>query len=214
MIRLLVPALLLLSACSTLQHPDQWRYDAAAATRAYGNAFLKGDDLMAEADYQAALRAAQQSADLLPLARLQLSRCALNRAVLIEDPCHAYRELSDLVDAPELVAYDAMLAGTLRRGQLESLPEQYRLFARARLNGDASAALSALQSISPLSSKMVAASTATELVDEATVTSIIDEASYRGYRRAVIAWMRHLAETTRDPRQKASLEKKLEVLGK
>lgn len=210
--RTLLPFLVLLGACSTPRHSDQWRYDAAAATQAYGEYFLMDNDVMTASERQQALVASRQSADLLPFARFQLSRCALNRAVLIEDSCEAFREAAPTVHAPDLEAYYAMLTGTLDDAQTALLPVQYRAFARARLATDNAEAQAALRTMTPLRSKMIAASTAPELLDDALVESIIDEASYLGYRRAVLAWMRYQIRTTSNADKKALLQRKLELL--
>jgi len=204
--------LFVLVGCSVPHHEDQWRYDAAAATRSYGDAFLKGDDIMAASAYEQALVASKQSGDLLPLARFRLTRCALNHAVLIDDDCSAYLEVAPVAPSPELEAYFAMLNGTLRHEQLLLLPPQYRSFFEARLANNPMAASKLLQAVTPLRSKMIAASSAPELLNDATIESIIDDASHFGYRRAVIAWTRYLIRTTSDAGKRTLLQRKLELL--
>lgn len=212
MIRWLLPPLVLLSACSAPRHQDQWRYDAADATLAYREHFLHDNALMRADAYRRALRASQQSADLLPMARLYLTRCALNKAVLIDDPCDAYADVSPLIDSAELDAYYAMLTGTLDTDRIEQLPEQYRPFARAVAAQDAAAVRTALRTLAPPTSRMIAASTVLDTLDEALVETIVHDASEHGYRRAVIAWMHHLLLITNDPKKKKRLEKKLELI--
>lgn len=212
---LLVPLILLaFTGCTTPQHEDSWRYDAAAATAAYGEGFLKEDWVMVESEAIDAKRSARLSGDLLPLARFYLSRCALNHAVLLDDDCAEYLEVADAAPSEEHDAYYAMLTKQLKKSQVSDLPYRYREFARAWLVQDTQWIRRAIALLEPLQSKMVAASIALEQLDEATVESIIDGASHLGYRRAVIAWMRHLQKMTADASKRERLQKKLELLEK
>ena len=204
--------LLLLAGCSTPQHEDAWRYQAAAATKAYGEHFLKDETVLIKSNYSHAERSAKQSSDLLPLARLYLSRCALNRAVLVDDPCNEFAQTLAVYDDPELGAYYAMLTNTLTPDAVDDLPYRYRRFAKAYLTDDVPAIHNALEGITPLRSRMVAASLVRDRLSEKEIEAIIDDASHLGYRRAVIAWMEYLRDVTADPHKRAQLQRKLELL--
>jgi hypothetical protein len=210
---LLIPALLLtFTGCTTPQHEDSWRYDAAAATAAYGEGFLKGDWVMVESEAIDAKRSATQSGDLIPLARFHLSRCALHHAILTDANCTDYLEIAAVEPTDEHDAYYAMLNNSLKKSQVSDLPYRYREFGRAWLAQDPQWIRSAIAALEPLRSKMVAASVALEYLDAPLIRSIIDGASHLGYRRAVIAWMRYLQEVTADASEKEQLQKKLELL--
>jgi hypothetical protein len=212
---LLVPALLLtFSGCTTPQHEDSWRYDAAAATAAYGEGYLKEDPVMVQSEAIDAKRSARQSGDLVPLARFYLSQCALHHAVLIGDDCTDYLEVAAAAPSEEHDAYYAMLTKSLKKSQVSDLPYRYREFARAWLAQDVRWIRGAITTLEPLQSKMVAASVAREQIDETVIEAIIDGASHLGYRRAVIAWMRYLQEVTANPAKKERLQKKLDLLEK
>lgn len=211
---LLLTIVLLIAGCSTPQHEDAWRYQAATSTKAYAEHFLKDETILIKSNYSHAERSAKQSSDLLPLARLYLSSCALNRAVLVDDPCGDFATTQNLYDDAELDAYYAMLTQKLTPEAVGDLPYRYRSFARAYLKNDAKAIRSAIDTLSPLLSKMVAASLARDYLSEGQITSIIDDASKLGYRRAVIAWMKHLQSVTTDPQQRELLQKKLELLNR
>lgn len=206
--------LLLLAACTTPQHEDSWRYEAAAATKAYGEYFLKEEWAMIESEAITAERHAKQSGDLMPLARFHLSRCALHHAVLMEDACSDYRETAEAERFPELDAYYAMLQKQLKTSQISDLPYRYRRFARTWMKRDSAGVSDAIRTMTPLQSKMVAASLAPEALDEPLIESIIDEASHLGYRRAVIAWMTYLKGVTSDGAKREQLQKKLDLLAK
>ena len=210
---LLLPLLLLVIAgCTTPQHEDSWRYEAAAATKAYGEYYLKEDWVLIESESIQAVRSAKQSADLMPLARFYLSRCALHRAVLLEDDCRDYLETAAVERYDELDAYYAMLEGNLTERRVWDLPYQYRDFARAVLKGDGARIRTAVAAVTPLQSQMVAASLGLEHLDEPLIEAIIDEASRLGYRRAVIAWMRYLEGVSADAAKREKLRNTLKLL--
>ncbi len=206
--------LIFFAGCATPQHEDAWRYKAAASTKAYGEYFLKDERVMIESNFSHAERAAKQSADLRPLARLYLSRCALNRAVLVDDACEAFTATMPVHDDAELSAYYDMLQSRLSPSQIDDLPPQYRRYAKALLSKDAAQIRKLLGSVTPLRSRLVAASVARSYLDDATIEAMIEEASYLGYRRAVTAWMQELHRVTSDAQKKALLERKLELLKK
>jgi hypothetical protein len=212
---LFITALLLtFTGCTTPQHEDSWRYDAAAATAAYGEGFLKEDWVMAQSEAIDAKRSARQSGDLLPLARFHLSQCALHHAIMADADCTEYLEIAAVEPSAEHDAYYAMLTKSLKKSQVSDLPYRYREFARAWLAQDQRWIRSAITALEPLQSKMVAASIALDYLDEPLIQSIIDGASHLGYRRAVIAWMRYLQEVTTDTSRKEHLQKKLDLLAK
>ncbi|MDX1295092.1 MAG: hypothetical protein R3302_02425 [Sulfurimonadaceae bacterium] len=206
--------MILLAGCAAPQHEDAWRYQSAAATKAYGEHFLKDERVQIESNYSQAERTAKQSADLIPLARLYLSQCALNTAVLVDDPCSEFDRISDLHDDSEMKAYYAMLRGTLSSEQVRDLPSRYRSFARAYIEKEAEKIRRAVDGITPLRSRLVAASLVRHYLTDAQLDALISEASHVGYRRAVIAWMRFQMETTTDSDKKLLLERKLELLTK
>ena len=212
--RMIVPLLIILffAGCSTPQHEDAWRYQAASATEAYGEHFLKDERVQIQSNYSHAERSAKQSADLVPLARLYLSECALNRAVLVDDDCEKFAKTIPMQYDPELTAYYAMLKGTLTQKQVGNLPWRYRSFARAYLAKDAKEIRSTVAAMEPLRSRLVAASLVRDTLQEADIDSLIDAMSYLGYRRALLAWMAYLGDITPDMQKRRRLQQKQELL--
>jgi hypothetical protein len=203
-----------LAGCSAPKHEDAWRYQSAAATKAYGEHFLKDERVQVESNYSQAERTAKQSGDLVPLARLYLSECALNIAVLVEERCEAFAQTRDVHDDAQLNAYYAMLTGSMTKSQVGELPQQYRSFARAYLSKELKKIRREVDGITPLRSRLVAASIARHYLTDKELDKLIGEASHLGYRRAVIAWMQYQKETTADAEKKLLLERKLELLTK
>lgn len=207
---MLVP--LLFAACSTPQHEDSWRYQAATATEAYAEHFLKDERLLVQSNYSHAERSARQSADLESLARLYLTRCALKRAVFEADGCEEAAELTLLLGDAGLSAYYAMLTASLPPEQISDLPPQYRRFGYALLSGDGDRICRTAMAVTPLRSRLVAAALVRDRLDPSDIETLIEDASHPGYRRAVLAWMRYLSDITTDPEQRSLLLKKLEYL--
>jgi hypothetical protein len=204
--------ILLLAGCSTPQHEDAWRYQAAASTEAYGEHFLKDEKVQIQSNYSHAERSAKQSADLVPLARLYLSECALNRAVLVDDDCEKFVQTLPMQHDKELAAYYAMLNHTLTKKQVSDLPWRYRDFARAYLSKDANAIRRTVAATEPLRSRIVAASLVRDTLNESDIEALIDAISYLGYRRALLSWMAYLADITSDEQKRRLLLQKQELL--
>jgi len=196
---LALSGLLFFAACSTPQHEDDWRYQAAGSTQAYAEYFLKEERAMTQSRFSHAERSARRSADLEPLGRLYLTRCALEHAVLQPLHCDLLDDHPLLLEAPGLGAYRALLNGSLKAERIPDLPPQYRDFAAALLRGASGRAEALLPRIEPLSSRLVAASLVRERLDDAAIQALIAEASRLGYRRAVNAWLQQLCRVTGDP---------------
>jgi len=211
---LLLSLIFFITGCSTKRPDNAWQYDAAASAKYAERYFLEGRYLLSQGEFRRAEKNAKQSGNMTPLARLYLGKCALNRSVLLEDDCREYTDIAALSDENELKSYYALLSGTLSAGEINDVPDQYRIFAAAYLKGDKKSIRKALENITPLTSKMVAASLSQEYLDEQIIESIIAEASHLGYRRAVIAWMRHLLSITKDEKKRNILKHKIGILTK
>ena len=207
-------ALILLGGCTVKSPDNAWRHYAAASAEQAERYFLEGKPLLAKSAFRRAETHASQSADLGALARIQLQQCALNRAVLLGDDCEEYAKLAPLMHDDTLSSYHALLNGSLKEENIADLPRRYRDFARALAGRNSEKIRKAVTETKPATSMMVAASLAQEHLDDATVESVIDRASYFGYKRAVIAWMEYLAQTTADARKRDLLRQKIEVLTK
>lgn len=209
---LLILPLLLMLGCTAKRPDDAWRYNTATAYKYAEQYFLEGKDSLAVSEFREAEKHAKQSADVIPLARLYLSICALNKAVLLDNGCASYLEVAPYADEPELYSYHALLTGTLENDQLRYLPERYRAFAGALLKQESASIRRLIGQMQPLSSKMIAASLAREHIDDAIMESIIQEASHFGYKRALIAWMTLLASTTADRERAEQLLNRLQIM--
>ncbi len=204
--------LIMISGCSTKRPDDAWRYNTATAYKYAEQYFLEGKNALAQSEYRRSESYAKQSADLTPLARLYLSKCALNRSVLLEDACDEYRSISEHSDDPSLPGYFALLSQDFRQKDISSFPPQYQPFAKAYLSKERHAIQKSIANIELLTSQMIAAAIAREYLDDATMETIIERASYFGYKRAVIAWMQQLIDTTDDAEKAARLKQKLSIL--
>ncbi|MEA3372607.1 MAG: hypothetical protein U9Q62_02835 [Campylobacterota bacterium] len=209
---LTVVLLIMTAGCSTKRPDDAWRYNTATAYKYAEQYFLEDKTALAKSEYNQAESYAKQSADLTPLTRLYLSKCALNRSVLLEDACDEYQSIAHHSDDPSLSSYFALLNQNVRQEEISALPSQYRSFAKAYLAKNRHAIQKSIADIEPLTSQMIAASTARSYLDDMTIEMIIERASYFGYKRAVIAWMQQLIDTTDDDKKAALLKQKLSVL--
>ena len=205
-------ALILLGGCSVKSPDNAWQHYAAASAEQAERYFLEGKPLLAKSAFRRAETHASQSADLSALARIRLQQCALNHAVLLGDDCEEYAKLSPLVHDETLSSYHALLNGSLKEENIADLPPRYRDFARALAGQNSKKIRRAVAETKPATSMMVAASLAREHLDETTMERVIEKASYFGYKRAVIAWMEHLAQTTKNDDKRELLKQKISVL--
>ncbi len=212
-ILLLIP-LILLSACSTKTPPNRWQYQSNNAYKNFERYYLENNPDMAALEFDRARSYASQSGDLTTLARIELSKCALKRALLEPFSCQEYEQLTAVIDDSQLHAYYALLAGTLSKEDIVSLPKQYQQLAALLSQNDSVAINQAIRKMEPLTSRMIGAAVAEKYLDEATIDTIIAEASYYGYKHALLVWMHLLAGRTKEDQKRIILQQKLKILTK
>lgn len=173
----------LLAACGSKPQAPEWRMNAHGALERYEASFLAGEQRAAEADFLRARRELAATGQASLVARAELTRCALQVASLVFEPCGAFEPLRpDAGDAER--AYAAYLAGD-RVASPDLLPPQHRAVAAGTGTGDALAGIK-----DPLA-RLVAAGVlvrsgrgAPQVLQQAA-----DTASAQGWRRPLLAWL-------------------------
>jgi len=171
-----------LAACGSKPQAPEWQMNAHGALERFEQAWLVGQTRAADAEFARARRELAATADATLVARAELTRCAVQVASLVFEPCAGFEALRADA-APAERAYADYLQGT--RVSPERLPAQHRAVA----GGTADA--KAVQAIDDPLSRLVAAGVllrsgrgSPELMQLAS-----DTASRQGWRRPLLAWL-------------------------
>ncbi len=208
----LISVIFIFFGCSTKTPVNNWQYQSVNTYKSFEKYYLQNHLNLASVELQNARTYASQSSDLNTLARIELSYCALRVAMLENFSCPRYEKLKALINSNELEAYEAFLSKTITKKQISSLPQKYKNIALAQLKDDKSDINEQIKNISPITSKMIAASLNLKYIDINIIDSIIDESSYNGYKNAVIAWLNLKLQHTTDKKKRDIIIRKLKIL--
>jgi hypothetical protein len=184
-LRMFVPALaVLLAGCGTQAPAPSWRAGAADSLQRYSIAYLKGDARTEGVEFDRARSELASTGQPGMVARAELTRCAMQVASLVFEPCQGFERLRR--DAPPAErAYADYIAGRATPADVPLVPEQHRAIAGGRED------TATLQAIGDPVSRLVAAGVllrsgrATPQV----VQVAVDTASQQGWRRPLLAWL-------------------------
>ena len=186
--------LLLLAACGSQPPAPDWKLGAEAASRRATEAYLRGEQRVAELQWQKAREEVRSTADIPTAARLELMRCAAQVAGFDWSACSAYEALAH--DAGEQQqAYARYLQAELRVEDVALLPPAQQPLARLLASADGplagASARAAIEAIADPLSRLVALAVALRSgVDCPTLLEpALDTASQQGWRRPLMAWL-------------------------
>lgn len=175
---------LLLAACSTKPKTPDWQESASDSLKRYTTAYLKGDARVAVAELARARKEVASTGDAGYVARVELTRCAVQLASLVLDACSGFEAVSADSPAAER-AYAAYLAGRATPAEIALLPSQHRGIAGGRED------VGALPPADDPVARLVAAGVlfrmgraSPQLLDTA-----VETASQQGWRRPLMAWL-------------------------
>jgi hypothetical protein len=173
-----------LSACAGGTVPPDWQVNTHEALAAHVQSSLKGETRIAARELAIARREAGRTGSAEPLARVELTACAVRIANLAGQDCPEVQTL--LRDAGEASrAYAAYLAGRWEGLDRTRLPPAQR---EVPVTTDA---LTTLNGIDEPFSRLLAAALllrAGRLPPEG-IAVAIDTASAQGWRRPLLAWL-------------------------
>ncbi len=175
-----------LVACSSVPPPPDWQVASAASMRQAVQAYLSGNDRIAQSAQARAEREVRRTASIDALARVQLMQCAAQVAAAQVSPCGPATAWADA--SPETQAYaDYLAAAILSPQQMESLPRQQRTAAAASKSQSAAALLDMKDSWS----RLVAAGIMwrTQRISPEAIGIAVDTAAQEGWTRALGHWL-------------------------
>ena len=203
----------LLAACSSGPPVPDWKMNAQSSIERFEAAYLNGNVLVEQTEFQRARDQVGGTGKLDLIARVELLRCATRVASLVFEPCAGFEALREDAGAADR-AYAAYLAGTAV-ADTSLLPETQRAVAAATSDTQAASAAAAIKE--PLG-KLVAAGVllranraTPELLDMAVGT-----ASDQGWRRPLLAWLgvqRLRAEQAGDLQEAQRIARRMALVG-
>ena len=209
----LATVIVLGAGCASGPPPPDWEITAHGALEAYAQYELEGNRRLAARDFERARAAVARTGRADLLARVELTRCALQVASLEFEPCTGFEALRE--DAPPAErAYAAFLAGRWAELDAGLLPARYRPIVQS---GKAPAA--ALEALEDPRSRLIAAGVLFRVgrLAPAGIALATETASAQGWRRPLLAWLKveiARAQAAGDRAQAERLERSVQrVLG-
>ena len=203
----------LLAGCASGPPPPDWEITAQGALDAYARHELEGNGRLAALDLERARAAVARTGRADLLARVELTRCALQVASLEFEPCTGFEALRQ--DAPPAEqTYADFLAGRWPELDPSLLPARYRPIVQS-----GAAPTTALAQIEDPRSRLIAAGALFRLgrLSPAGVSLAAETASAQGWRRPLLAWLKveiARAQAAGDRARAERLERSVErVLG-
>ncbi|MGK2950927.1 MAG: hypothetical protein ACSLEZ_00910 [Thiobacillus sp.] len=186
---LALASLMLLTACgSGGPPPPDWKTDAADLIERYQKHALLGENSLAERYFKQAVMATGGAGRVTETARLWLVRCATRRAMLIDDTCTDYAELTAIAPNAADQAYYQYI--TLRWETLDValLPHQHQELVRA-------APAKRPETLSRITDPLARLLDASLLVmrqeaDTGTLALATETASERGWRQPLLTYLK------------------------
>jgi len=172
----------LLAGCANRPQAPDWQVDAHGALGSFEQAYLGGEARAADAEFARARRDLTATGQASLVARAELTRCAVQVASLVFEPCAGFESLR-ADSGPAEQAYADYLQG--RAVDAALLPAQHR----ATAGGRADAA--ALAQITDSLSRLVAAGVVLRAGNASpqVLQLAVDTASSQGWRRPLLAWL-------------------------
>ncbi len=191
----------LLAGCSSTPPPPGWQMSARISLDRAAEAWLQGNDRVAEAEMQRVRRDLRSTGQPALLARAELAHCATRVAALQPGDCAAFDAL--LADAaPAEQAYARHLKGQASEADRALLPPTQR---------------QPLAEVGDPLSRLVAAGVRMQ-VGQITPTEValaVETASAQGWSRPLLAWLgvqRQRAQQAGDAAEAARLQRRMDLV--
>lgn len=205
-----------LAACAGGPPVPDWQVKSVAHASRYTQAYLLGNERVARREFEQARQQAASTGQPEQVARVELTRCALQTASLDFAPCTGFEALRE--DAPPAeAAYADWLAGQASAAQAALLPAAYRAIAAANAAAPAAAdAAAALKAIEDPASRLIAAGVLmrSQHASPAVAALAVETASAQGWRRPLLAWLsvqQRLAQQNGQAEEAARLRRRMDL---
>lgn len=197
----------LLAACAAGPAAPDWRVNAVGHLQRYEQAWLAGRSRAAQREFDSARAETTRTGRADLVARVELTRCALQVASLDFGPCDGFAPLA--ADAgPGERAYARYLRGQASPQDVANLPSQHQAIAAGGAD---------LAAIGDPLARLVAGGVLLQQtrIAPAQVADMVETASGQGWRRPLLAWLGvqlKLAEQAGDIATAAHLRRRMDLV--
>ena len=176
--------LMLLAGCGSKPKAPDWQLEAHGSLERYVKAFMAADTRVESAEFSRAREQLTRTGDVGLVARAELTRCALQVASLLFEPCVGFDALRGDAPAAER-AYGDYLAGRSLPPDAGLLPPAHRALASAGADPGA------VKAIEDPVARLVAAGVLfqTGRASPEVLQVAVETASAQGWRRPLLAWL-------------------------
>ena len=205
-----------LAACAGGPPVPDWQVKSVAHASRYTQAYLLGNERVARREFEQARQQAASTGQPEQVARVELTRCALQTASLDFAPCPGFEARREAAPPAE-AAYADWLAGQASAAQAALLPAAYRAIAAANAAAPAAAdAAAALKAIEDPASRLIAAGVLmrSQRASPAVAALAVETASAQGWRRPLLAWLsvqQRLAQQNGQAEEAARLRRRMDL---
>ena len=194
-----------------------WQTEGFGHVENYKIKYLRGEDQIAESHYAKALEEIKRSGNLKLISRIYLTKYALKTASL-EDPVEGeYADIEAVEPDAENRNFFVFLKGNLAVVDAALLPERYRPFLKAGVQGKQKEINGAIADIDDPLSKIIAVGIAVKnnLYNEVTLQRAIETASINGWQKPLLACLAKLQKyyEARNEKEKAvKIQQKIKAI--
>ena len=200
----------LMAGCAGSPSVADWQIAAHDGLERYRSAFLAGHARVADAEFARARAELARTGRPELVARAELTRCALQVASLVFEPCTGFERLRADAMPPER-AYADYLAGRVASVDVQLLPPAHRSIA-------GEGGVGALAAIKDPLARLIATGVlfVTQRADPAALDLAVQTASTQGWRRPLLAWLGvqlKRAEQAGDEQAARSVRQRMAIAG-
>lgn len=181
---------LLILACGSKSIPE-WLALGAKQLEAYKQAALEGRDDLAAQHFQKAVVEVKKSGDLEMLARVYLTRCGIQAALLEPPDDREYLQTVAMLPQPDNQAFYEMLKGDPAGVEIDRLPPRYRGFLKAWQRNDPASARAEIDRMEDPLAVLIATGLLVKArqYEAETLNRALEVSSRYGWKKALLTYL-------------------------
>jgi hypothetical protein len=181
---------LLILACGSKSIPE-WQALGAKQLEGYKQTALEGKTDLAAQHFRKAVAEVKKSGDLERLARVHLTRCAVQVALLEPLDDREYLEIAAVLPQPDHQAFHAMLKGEPAGVEAGRLPPRYQGFLKAWQRNDPSSARAEIDRMDDPLAVLIATGLLVKgrQYEAETLNRAIEVSSRNGWKKALLTYL-------------------------